>query len=282
MHAYGKAAIAFLLVSSAGVVPAAGQKRNALTPLLSAWKVVGVDVADAPVQAVVRDDPTLLGAVLEVTPTRLSWRSPHRNTSLDANCDAPRLIAGAIRCRNGSFAPPGARLTQRGNSLTLPWYDGATLRLSRERPGTSAPALTTSGYGGIRLGSRLMNLRGYTLTDKRTGREECSVTGIREVPGLALLATNGVIQRISIGENGPSPVKTDRGIGFGSTQAAVQATYRPLRVRPHKYVDRPASDLTWLANDGKRGLRFETGQDRRVKVIHAGLMPELGYVERCG
>lgn len=146
----------------------------------------------------------------------------------------------------------------------------------------ASATLSPAGYAGIRIGSEPEGFHGYTLTNRRRRRDECYVTDVEEAPGLALLVTSGTIKRISIGEHGTSPIKTDRGIGIGSTEASVRQAYNPLRYTPHKYVASPAAYLTWLDTSHKRGVRFETGTDRRVKIIHVGLMPELDYVERCG
>lgn len=118
-----------LVISS--ITPTTARPADGLGPLLGSWQVTGVTVAPSPVQAVTPDDPSLMGALLDVTRDRLSWRAPHRSTSLETSCDMPRLVRRAILCRSGSFGPPGSRVTRRGDTLTLPWYDGATLRLTR-------------------------------------------------------------------------------------------------------------------------------------------------------
>jgi len=274
--------VAPLALATVWTVSAITQPADDLGPLLGTWRITGVTVAPSPVQAVTRDDPSLMGALLDVTRDRLSWRAPHRSTSLDMSCEQPRLVRGAILCRSGSFGPPGTRATRRGDTLTLPWYDGATLRLTRAPLRRNEPALTANGYGAIRIGgsARAPGYR-FAATGPTAGGR-CRSLFDPAVPGLEVIAERGVVTVVKArGFPVVSHVRTDRGIGVRSTEAELRMAYAPLAETPHKYEDAPAKNLVWRAPGTRNGLRFEIDTKRRVSAIHAGAEPALMYVEGC-
>lgn len=151
------------------------------------------------------------------------------------------------------------------------------------RRSRTPPPLTRFGYDTIRIGMAPQDVRGYTLTNMRAALEDCAVLQVKEIPAVEILVSRNVIRRISIGSSSPmSHIRTDRGVGIGSPEAMVARAYHPIIKRSHQYDDAPAAYMTWLPRHETLGLTFETGTDRRVKVIHAGRLPELNYVERCG
>jgi hypothetical protein len=77
--------------------------------------------------------------------------------------------------------------------------------------------------------------------------EQCYVAGGKEVPDFALLVTNGVITRISIGERSSFRIKADRGIGIGSIQASVFEAYPSTSMQARQYDRKPSAYLTWLS-----------------------------------
>ena len=78
-------------------------------------------------------------------------------------------------------------------------------------------------------------------------------------------------------------VKLIEGVGIGATEAEVGKWFAGFTAEPHKYEDSPAKYLTAPnARPGESALRFEIGQDGKVKLIHVSLMPVLAYVEGCG
>ena len=110
---------------AASPAPATG-----LAALAGDWQVGAVHVDPDGVQALSENDPAYMGAVLAISPGRLSWRPHPAGGTLSDVCDGPDLSAdGAVHCRSGAFGPPGAKLAKTAGGLTLTWYDGATLTL---------------------------------------------------------------------------------------------------------------------------------------------------------
>ena len=107
--------------------------------------------------------------------------------------------------------------------------------------------------------------------------ETCRTVSSPDYPGVYAIAENGQVRRITIGRR--SDVKLKEGIGVGAAEADVLAAFPGFRSSPHKYVGAPAKYLTEPGDDPR--LRFEIGENGRVSLIHAGLMPQLGYVEGC-
>ncbi len=74
------------------------------------------------------------------------------------------------------------------------------------------------------------------------------------------------LTRISAG--GHSRVRTPSGIRVGATAAQVRRAYgRKLQAEPHKYLAKAAEYLTYWTVPAKRGVVFETGENRRVQRI---------------
>lgn len=118
------------LVSPASAMPHGGIGIRSLT---GAWRVVAVRVAPSPVQALSENDPSYMGAVLDVAPAQLSWRQPYKVSSLSYRCDRPGLERATLSCSNGDFGPPGSHLKRTGRRIFLDWFDGGTLILERVR-----------------------------------------------------------------------------------------------------------------------------------------------------
>lgn len=131
------AALSCLLVSSLGrAAQTASGDQPSMSDLLGAWRVVSVEVADGPVQALRKNDPSDMGAVLDIMPDRLSWRPRKSHSSSDV-CEGPRLsLSGTVTCAKGVFGYAGATMKKIGKRLLLEWYDGAILTLERERGGS--------------------------------------------------------------------------------------------------------------------------------------------------
>jgi hypothetical protein len=143
------------------------------------------------------------------------------------------------------------------------------------------PALTAQGYDTIRIGAKPADAIGYALAPVGgTPEDACRIFRSPRVPGLAVMVEQGVVTRLTA--HGDAKVRTERGIGVGSTEAEVRAAYRPLGESPHKYDAAPAKNLVWGEEGVPEALRFEIGADGRVVQLHAGASPALMYVEGCG
>lgn len=108
------------------------QQQTRIEELSGLWQVTGVRVAPGPVQAVTRDDPSLMGAILSISTEGLTW-TERKGNSFSDTCSAPQIGPdGSIGCAEGHFGPSATHLTGSGLRLDLKWYDGAILVLSRK------------------------------------------------------------------------------------------------------------------------------------------------------
>jgi len=149
-----------------------------------------------------------------------------------------------------------------------------------------APAawhLTPDGYGPARIGMTRAEvsaalaapLEGEALEDENS----CIEMTAPGHPDLLFMFTDRRLSRISAVRE--SRVTTPRGIGVGASEAEVRRAYGPrLRSEPHHYDGLPARYLTYWTRPRTRGVRFETGPDRRVSTIHAGA-DTIQYIEGC-
>jgi hypothetical protein len=160
--------------------------------------------------------------------------------------------------------------------IALAWLAGAF-------PAFAAPApLTAEGWGDLKIGMRESEAArrfGFAIPpEDGVNSFDCREMDSPAHPGLIVMTERGRVTRISIVKAGG--VKTDRGFTVGSREADIRRVYgRGLRIDPHTYEDAPAHYLTFWTVPGKRGVRYETGRDRRVTVVHAG--KSITYVEGC-
>ena len=155
--------------------------------------------------------------------------------------------------------------------------------------------LTLSGLGAVRvgmsfreteaaLGARL-SLAGPGGSDSRA----CAYAQRRDGrdPAIAYMVEDGRITRIDVSEPdagagaAPQPsVRTDAGLGIGSTEAAVRKAYgRSLVVGPHPYED-AGHYLEVFGPDRRRAFLFETLRGR-VTSFRAGRRRSVEYIEGC-
>lgn len=160
-----------------------------------------------------------------------------------------------------------------------------------QSPPASTPALTPAtapspgkilaleGLGDLRIGAALP--RGGSWAERGAQIDgDCRTVSSPRYPGVYAIVTEGKVRRITIGER--SDVKLVEGIGVGASERDVMQAFGGFRAEPHEYVAAPAKYLTAPnAAGGDPALRFEIGQDRKVSLIHVGVMPALGYVEGC-
>lgn len=145
----------------------------------------------------------------------------------------------------------------------------------------AGPSLRADGIGDIEVGISLVDATdraGTAPVDPDAGAECRYVTFPTLPDGVSLMVIRDTVRRVDV----DSPdVLTDRGAGIGMTTARVVELYRAgLEHMPHKYEP----DGEYLVVAGTRSdtrLVLETALDT-VRTMHAGLMPEVMWVERCG
>lgn len=144
--------------------------------------------------------------------------------------------------------------------------------------GTTAPGrmLTLEGLGELVIGQPVPGDSSFAERGAQIN-ETCRTVSSPDYPGVYALVEDGEVRRITVGER--SDVRLAEGIGIGATAADVLAVFPGFRSTPHKYVAAPGRYLTQPGKDPR--LRFELGTNGRVSLIHAGLMPQLAYVEGC-
>ncbi len=150
--------------------------------------------------------------------------------------------------------------------------------------GTAGPAanpkvLALEGLGDLRLGQAVPSGSSWAKRGAQAS-DACRTVTSPDYPGVYAIVEKGKVQRITLGQR--SQVKLVEGVGVGSTEADVKKWFAGFREEPHKYEAAPAKYLTAPnARSGDPALRFEIGQDGKVKMVHVGMMPVLGYVEGC-
>ena len=174
------------------------------------------------------------------------------------------------------------------------------------RPATpAATTITPDGLGPVRIGmSQAEALAalgddwslGGTMEPDDPGACRHIIAGGDEGGPLAYMLNQGRVTRVSVDVSGAQaapPVRSERGVGLGSTEDDVRRAYGDqLRSEPHHYTEAPARYLTVWTRGGPtrddefvqsadaRGIRFVTDERRRVVAIIAG-DSTLQYVEGC-
>jgi hypothetical protein len=143
---------------------------------------------------------------------------------------------------------------------------------------TDPTILTLAGLGRLRIGEPVPADSGWSKSEVQLS-DECVTFGSNDQSNAYAMSDGKVIARITVSAG--SGVKTQKGIGIDASDAEVRAAYPGIVAEPHKYIDAPGRYLTWIPQADGPGLRFEIGTDGKVSMIHAGLMPWLGYVEGC-
>lgn len=198
----------------------------------------------------------------------------------------PLLIAAAAwalaACSANRNDEPGAAATESAAAAT----DDSAMADARDLAPTSPAAgpttggrvLALEGLGHLVIGKPIP--AGSSFAERGAQIDDtCRTVSSPEYPGVHAITEGqgGPLRRITVGER--SDIELAEGIGVGATEQEVLAAFPGFRATPHKYVSAPAKYLTQPGNDPR--LRFEIGENGRVSLIHAGLMPELGYVEGC-
>ncbi len=146
-------------------------------------------------------------------------------------------------------------------------------------PAANPKVLGLEGLGDLRIGQPPPAGGSWAERGAQTD-DLCRTLSSPDYPGVYAIVTDGVVQRITVGQR--SDVKLAEGIGVGSDEADLKQWFAGFRSEAHKYEDSPAKYLTAPnAGSGESALRFEIGTDGKVKLIHVGTMPVLEYVEGC-
>ena len=139
--------------------------------------------------------------------------------------------------------------------------------------------LTLEGLGVLRIGQPVPAGSGWAERGAQIS-DMCRIVSSPDFPGVYAIVEEDKVRRITVGER--SDVELIEGIGVGAAEAEVRAAFPGFREAPHEYVGPPAKYLTAPNAQGDDpALRFETGADGKVSLIHVGTMPVLGYVEGC-
>lgn len=179
------------------------------------------------------------------------------------------LIFALSACTSGSPAP--------GSSAAAPAV-AASPAAAPSAASVSPNALSLNGLGDLRIGQPVPTSSTWA---ERGGQasDVCRTVSSPQYPGAYAIVIDNTVQRITLGQR--SSLTFD-GVGIGATEQAVSAKFSGLAQELHKYESPPAKYLTSPnASSSSAGVRFEIGADGKVKLIHAGLMPVLAYVEGC-
>lgn len=180
-----------------------------------------------------------------------STETPATNTSAEAS----RPVAPPSSDANPSPASPAPAPSQAGTIIGL------------------------EGLGDLRLGQSVPRGSRWAERGAQTGGD-CRTVSSPDYPGVYGMVVDREVRRITVGPR--SDVKLAEGIGIGATERDVEKWFAGFRSEPHKYETAPAKYLTAPnAASGDAAVRFEIGQDGKVKLIHVGMMPQLAYVEGC-
>jgi hypothetical protein len=156
------------------------------------------------------------------------------------------------------------------------------------------PALTVEGFGPVKIGMTRVQAEsalGVKLNMQFLEESDPNAcgTGARadgKNPDVFYMVEQGKIVRIDVSklDEGPQsspPVRTAKGIGLGSSEAAVKAAYGSLvKVEPHPYLEEAGHYLVVKSADGKSGIIFET-DTKSVIGFRAGAYPAVAYIEGC-
>lgn len=145
--------------------------------------------------------------------------------------------------------------------------------------------ISPSGFGPVKVGMSVeqaeQQLGSKLVPDGEGANSQCyHVHAAHGHEGLQFMVLEDKIARASI-YVGPSPIRTDRGIGIGDHEEDIRKAYdTELETKPHAYGSYPNDKyLTYWTADKKNGVRYET-YEGRVVTIHGGTA-SIRYIEGC-
>ena len=153
-------------------------------------------------------------------------------------------------------------------------------------PPTSAPApdadmtVTSSGVGPVRIGMTLAEVHTALvapLTQPVEMQQECDYANFPAAGGsVFLMVHRDTVVRVDIA---PAGLRTDGGVGVGSSAAEVETAHGTLERQPHKYVT--GEYLVTAPDQAGNRLVFETDSAGTVTAYRAGREPYVRWVEGC-
>jgi hypothetical protein len=152
----------------------------------------------------------------------------------------------------------------------------------------SLNGLSPEGLGGLKVGTPVDRVE--TLLSDKLGYSQyqnggCSVLTTKKLEplGISLMIESKILTRINIDyfskSTLPQTIKTDSGVGLGSTEEEVRKAYPGARVKPNP------SDPTWhtvIAEtpDHAKGIAFET-DGKTVKSMRVGTYSAIAFADGC-
>jgi hypothetical protein len=160
-----------------------------------------------------------------------------------------------------------------------------------------ANAITSEGWTSLRVGMTRAEVTaavGAQANPNTVGGADpasCDLFHPANAPeGMLVMIQRDVLTSITVRNN--TTLRTDRGLGVGSTAEAVKTAYgASAQVSPHRYVEGAEYITVWTANGppdantytenaAARGIRYETNGEGVVTAVHAG-GPSIQLVEGC-
>ncbi|WP_454796665.1 hypothetical protein [Novosphingobium lindaniclasticum] len=190
------------------------------------------------------------------------------------------VLAVALAACSSEPAKVPEQASEAATSSALPDETVSEAPLAAPTDGAAgARVLALEGLGDLRIGEAVPAGSSWAERGAQAS-DACRTVTSPDYPGVYAIVEKGKVRRITLGQR--SDVRLVEGIGVGSSEADVKKWFAGFREEPHKYEPAPAKYLTAPnARSGDPALRFEIGQDGKVKLIHVGTMPVLGYVEGC-
>jgi hypothetical protein len=148
---------------------------------------------------------------------------------------------------------------------------------------TATSKLAINGIGPVRVGMTIQEAEASARTRLLSSGSKLGNCWYVKPQGgprdLSFMVIDGQIARVDI--SGNSPITTVSGARIGDSEDQIKSLYA-VRITPHAYV-RSGHYLTFVPNDTsdqQYRMVFET-DGKRVKLIRAGRLPEVEYIEGC-
>jgi len=202
---------------------------------------------------------------------------------------AAMVLAGCASTSNREVSAPTATPTT--VPTATPTVGEPPQSTRAPRPSARGALLTRDGLGGVPVGATLDEfaraLGGSPTPMSATDRSvftdhSCVVRRLAQLPGVGLMVTGddpeGRVRRISFGAG--SGIRTDAGIGPGSSLDAVRAAYGPGLDEPFDHFP-VGGDAVLVRAGGDLFLVFITDDRDRVVELRLGFKPEVLNPEGC-